>query len=151
MEKSLLDLIKQSTGIEEVQKMERSLLQKLDEYNQSAIGKSNKEFFDKIDRYELKIEKFNNELQRLTDEQFETLLRKEFELHGDAWTNKCYNDNVEPYPQENLQCIIDVMHSYYENSKEEDFSVYKGIKVENIYGQGVITEFSKNGEFIFSI
>lgn len=131
--------------------MEKSLLEKLNEYANSDIEKYDKEFFDKVDQNELKIQKYHNELQGLTDEQFEVLLHKEFQLHGEDWSNKCYEENVEPYPQETLQNIIDVMQSFCENSKDDEFYVYKGFTIQNIYGQGMFTNFYKNNQLIFSI
>ncbi len=107
------------------------------------------------------INKVHEELSQLTDEQFEIILLAEFDLNGDAWRGRCYSEeNCEPYPQEKLNDIINVMFEYGKNLEEsvdgEDMfftggAEYKGYVIHVYHGQGSFYRFFKDGIDVFTI
>lgn len=125
----------------------------------SEEGKKHlREYADKILKEKEYVLNYHNELSLLSDEQFETLLKKEFALHTEEYKDECYAKSCEPSEMEDLSNIYDVMLEYGEDVEiigdgmfVSETKLYKGFVIQVYQGQGCFYRVYKNGECIFQL
>lgn len=119
--------------------------------------------FDKIladrnDRYN-RIKKVKNFLK---NNNFDSLIGRLILEHDDNYRDKCYKNGYEPYPNNKLTILFELIQIEGEEIEKIDFKndthfkntvyKYKNYYFQFIYGQGTITKiYDQNHENIFSI
>jgi hypothetical protein len=127
----------------EAEKKSKKMREAIDWLKTDEGNKSIEEFFDKIEANNKLLLEKKEQYDILSDDDFKNIVIEESKKHDEEWKDKCYKEGCEPYPQEKLSDIINIMLEYgvdYEPGEwgmfESVHRIYKGLRVVRLDGQG---------------